>query len=299
MGLVCLFKLDIALALLIIGACGGLAPLCFVLRPNKCAVRLCNSLAGGVLLSASLVHMLPDACKLLEDASQRAQRLVGADVSKPFSLAPIAAGLAFLVIALLDAIVRLTLEGVQIKRGAPLLGYPSRCTQTALLATTATESNLIESSAWSAVVRSSGTTSAAALLAALAVHSILEGIGIGAQRSLPGAIMMFLAVSAHKGLAGFALGTKLVGICKVHHLVWAIFVFSCCSPAGIVLGAHMQEKMDGTGRGLVIAFSSGTFLYVAVPELLVGAWREAGQMEPITLVATVGFVLMSFLAFWA
>jgi zinc transporter 1/2/3 len=40
----------------------------------------------------------------------------------------------------------------------------------------------------------------------LSVHSVILGLALGAQSALAGAVIVFLAIVAHKGAAGFALG---------------------------------------------------------------------------------------------
>ena len=51
----------------------------------------------------------------------------------------------------------------------------------------------------------------AVLLAlALCIHSILEGIALGAQQNMRDTQDIMLAIAAHKGLAAYALGASIV-----------------------------------------------------------------------------------------
>jgi hypothetical protein len=55
------------------------------------------------------------------------------------------------------------------------------------------------------------TFATALLLAgALCIHSVLEGMALGAQPTLRGTEDIFLAIVAHKGLAAYALGASIV-----------------------------------------------------------------------------------------
>ena len=48
-----------------------------------------------------------------------------------------------------------------------------------------------------------------AILIALSIHSLLEGLALGAQRDLRSALVIFAAILAHKSMEGFALGVSL------------------------------------------------------------------------------------------
>lgn len=48
------------------------------------------------------------------------------------------------------------------------------------------------------------------LACALCIHSILEGIALGAQQSMKSTQDIMLAIAAHKGLAAYALGASIV-----------------------------------------------------------------------------------------
>jgi zinc transporter 1/2/3 len=48
------------------------------------------------------------------------------------------------------------------------------------------------------------------LAAALCIHSILEGIALGAQQNMRDTQDIMLAIAAHKGLAAYALGASIV-----------------------------------------------------------------------------------------
>ena len=57
---------------------------------------------------------------------------------------------------------------------------------------------------------SHGPTAAYAVVAALAIHSLLAGLALGAEGELNRALVIFVAILAHKSTAGFALGVSLV-----------------------------------------------------------------------------------------
>ncbi|KAG6613095.1 Zinc (Zn2)-Iron (Fe2) Permease (ZIP) family [Phytophthora cinnamomi] len=107
------------------------------------------------------------------------------------------------------------------------------------------------------------------LFVALSFHSVLEGLGIGAQTETAWGV--FLAIIMHKGLAAFALGSGLVqSAMPVAYVMLYMFVFSFMSIIGIVVGwiIAADSSEDSAAAGICVALASGTFIYVAVMEVI-------------------------------
>eukprot|EP00913_Durusdinium_trenchii_P026159 g24540.t1 len=152
--------------------------------------------------------------------------------------------------------------------------------------------------------------SARVMVLALAVHSLLEGISIGVLNRASTFVSIFLAVSAHKGLAGFAMSSKLMhsvdgsgfgGLgaratragekgkerrktlwtdvrsiqLKVAKLKPGPPFGSWKLREGILLGCSMVSFVAGVGIGCLISLAAGTFLYIAIPELLLPAVQHS------------------------
>ncbi|CAE7501186.1 zntD [Symbiodinium natans] len=135
----------------------------------------------------------------------------------------------------------------------------------------------------------------------LTIHSLLEGMSIGAQVHTATFVSIFLAVGAHKGLAAFALGSKLLEDAPPGQrwiLYRGILLFGVCSPIGIMIGAYMVDEVKGAGIGLLLSAATGTFLYIAIPELLLPAFEGEQSSTSATLAAVLGFSVMAFLAIW-
>lgn len=114
----------------------------------------------------------------------------------------------------------------------------------------------------------------------LAVHSMLDGIALGAsvksdlghaQMLLPG-FATFLAIVLHKPLDAMAITTLMAaGGWKTiwRQLVNALFGLMC--PAGVVLflmSVGQLHSHEGIVVGSVLAFSAGIFLCIAVGDLM-------------------------------
>lgn len=111
------------------------------------------------------------------------------------------------------------------------------------------------------------------LLIALSVHALLEGLAIGLQRSSSQVLLLLGAVASHKLVVGFCLGVELAstsGSSACRHFV-SITIFSLGSVIGIGGGMAITEIPKDI---LEIAFpvlqglAGGTLLYVTVSEVL-------------------------------
>eukprot|EP00930_Biecheleria_cincta_P058286 TRINITY_DN44137_c0_g1_i1.p1 TRINITY_DN44137_c0_g1~~TRINITY_DN44137_c0_g1_i1.p1 ORF type:complete len:314 (+),score=40.72 TRINITY_DN44137_c0_g1_i1:58-999(+) len=296
-----------------VGFAGGLLPLRLKTRHIRdSAVMACNAFAGGVLLAAALVHMLPEAAKALEVQ----HRTTFQDTDSCFPLAQTIGGLSFLLLALLEAATfRIHSAGHAHSRSS---GTQDAAHTHHLLGT---------STAWSAndnelprqaccaaeqlhlvcsdsghslsAATSEGSVATGVFFFALATHSLLEGVGLGVQPTVPEFAAVLLSVLAHKGLAGFALGVQLIRYCSFWQVLFNVSVFSVCSPAGMLLGTLVSSHTGATQQALALAFAAGTFLYIAIPELLMPSFQAASHREANIGVAAVGFLSMAFLALWA
>lgn len=266
-----------------------------------------NAVAGGVLLAAGLVHMLPDAADDLHELGEAVQKAFGRGDSFPSAF--VVAGLGFLVMGALD------MCGQSHKVGAD-----SSAREVCLSQTATPQANLpgtavavdTDRDGLSLVVADieapqDNTTSVASsknmtampLLLCLTVHSLLEGLGIGLSG---GSVFfsLFFAVALHKGFAGFALGAAL-------RLSWGrdswapilgAIVFAMASPIGMIIGAAANTDGAGSVAGLCKALAAGTFLYVGIIELLLPAWTDANGALMKLMLSLVSFFIFSFLAVW-
>lgn len=254
------------------------------------------------------------------------------------------------------------------KRRASLWAVPSRAARAASPNTAGPPPNLPQ-----ALLSNRRLSFATALLlaGALCVHSLLEGMALGAQPTLRGTEDIFLAIVAHKGLAAYALGASIVESrvrtrgreggrveAKVEAPIpaplparrpsrlgrpcatrenpahqslgaprswptprirstplttpphthctqasntkfWTtIGLFSAATPVGIFLGYAFAAHSGGVGAA-VSALAAGTFVYVALMEV-VPKELEDGRHRLAKMVSMLtGFGLMSLLAVWA
>ena len=76
-----------------------------------------------------------------------------------------------------------------------------------------------------------------------------------------------LATFAHKGLAGFALGSNMIAICINTSAYIGVTIFSFCGLVGVLVGFEATKFLSATGVGLLIAVAcsvQGEFLCVVL-----------------------------------
>jgi zinc transporter 1/2/3 len=143
------------------------------------------------------------------------------------------------------------------------------------------------------------------LFVALSFHSVLEGLGIGAQTEAAWGV--FLAIVLHKGLAAFALGSGLVqSAMPAARVTLYMVVFSFMSIVGILVGwaVTADSSEDSAAAGICVALASGTFIYVAVMEVIPQEFprsgKAAGPMDTTKMAALcIGYAVFGLLAKWS
>lgn len=154
--------------------------------------------------------------------------------------------------------------------------------------------------------KASSLAVAVVLFIALSFHSVLEGLGIGAQTS--SAWGVFLAIIVHKGLAAFALGSGLVqSALPTAHVVLYMVLFSFMTVIGIIVGwiVAADSSEDSAAAGICVALASGTFIYVAVMEVIPqefarhGPAGGASNAGTKTLALCLGYAVFGLLAKWS
>jgi len=138
------------------------------------------------------------------------------------------------------------------------------------------------------------------LVLALSFHSIFEGIALGTQTELPTTISIFIAIMAHTPLAGFALGVSLVKArASPRMAISCLVLFSATTPAGTLLGLALTAFLQGgrldTVSGSFQAFSAGTFLFVALEEIIPKELASSKDKKIKLTLCVFGFLLMALI----
>jgi zinc transporter 1/2/3 len=269
-------KTVLALAVLATGVLGAILPWALRSRtPGERVLARGDTFAGGVLGGAGLLHLLGDGIDGLHAFAPR----------QHYPLALLLAGIGFLLILLI--------EGVIV--GERSLAHESHAPHRHPAASHELGSGTRPIAA--------GRAQAYVLLLVLSVHSIIVGLALGAQRTLPGTLIVFIAIMAHKGVAGFALG---VGYARPgvpwRRALPGIAFFATMTPLGIGLGSALSALVSGSGALVVEAvldsLGAGTFLYIAALDIIGAEFSSPEDRWAKWLSASLGFGTMALLALW-
>jgi zinc transporter 1/2/3 len=150
---------------------------------------------------------------------------------------------------------------------------------------------------------SSGSVYPYLLALVLSVHSIITGVALGLESSLIGATAILIAVLAHKSTAAMALGISFnrehIDTQFSRNLLW---MFYTTTPIGILLGTWWSVFLEGRTailtEALFDALAAGTFLYIAVVDILVEELKGS-HLRRLFLPTLLGFTVMAVIAVWA
>ena len=250
----------------IVGGFGVLAPWLAARGGRERAIAYGNSFAGGVLLAAGLIHLLADA----NDGFAAAYP----DLDYPAAFA--VATLAFILVLGLERVV---------PRAIAAGG----------------EEGDLEAAALVGAGESSGIAPYL-LLMTLSIHSLIAGVTLGISAPA-GAGVLLIAILAHKGAAGFALGSTFrEAAIPPRTRIPALLVFVGSTPLGVILGGAAID-LFGDGSGAAVAWfkavAAGTFLYVATLDIVREEFFPGGTDRAFRLLwALIGAGVMALVALW-
>ena len=142
------------------------------------------------------------------------------------------------------------------------------------------------------------------LFVVLSLHSIIAGTSLGLEGVAISALAIFIAIIAHKGAAGFALGVSLNRneYSRTRHIK-TIALFAAMTPLGVLLGTIFSTMLSGNAalmfEMIFDALAAGTFLYIAVAEIMKDVFeKHENTLAKMTFTAS-GFALMALIAVWA
>lgn len=243
-----------AFALFVLALLGGLLPLAMrevlcmseVGRAALLSVGACFS--GGLLVGASLLHLLPEATELDAIVAGRhgLRRLHGGD-ERPFPASFLLCASALLCLIAAE----LGLASCGCGGGRPRQAHESDEEEPS--DEEDCEAGHRRPSYLVGVGSATSSVSALATVAAFGLHASFEGIAMGVVAD---ARSMMLAVGAHKAFAAFALGTSVSRARVGGRPIAAarasavIVTFALLTPGGILFGRQIAAAADPDGCGV-------------------------------------------------
>lgn len=129
----------------------------------------------------------------------------------------------------------------------------------------------------------------------LSLHSITDGVALGSGAG-DGALAfaIFLAIVAHKPPCALALSSVLIreNFSK-KAVIFSTVLFSLMVPLGALVTAYSSKEFFNTSLGYPLAFSTGTFLQIAISDLLPEIHKESGKKTAFLLSFIAGTLIMA------
>lgn len=235
------FKLGLALLLTAFNAACWAAPLRFK-RFTGSAQKLgvASTFSGGVFLALAFGHMVPEAAAAFgENGAVPACRWTLAGYLLIWAVERLASGTA---------------------APAEALSASDAAAGAAVGAAPPVEAN-------------GGSGSAAMLLGALSVHSMLETMALAVARSKSAAALLAGSIALHQPAESLALVVALLraGL-RGPKLLRLLLVFTAMGPLGCLAGLGLHSRFGkifgGALDGTLIALTAGTFVYVGATEVV-------------------------------
>jgi zinc transporter ZupT len=136
------------------------------------------------------------------------------------------------------------------------------------------------------------------MMAVLSIHSIIAGFALGVQSHIDYVYAIFFAILAHKWVESFALGVSLVrnGVPR-NAFMKCILFYSLMVPGGIVVGVILSYVVTGKASDIIQAIvgglASGTFIYIALVDVLLVEFQTAKDKWWKYVLAIFGFVVIT------
>ena len=137
----------------------------------------------------------------------------------------------------------------------------------------------------------------------LSVHSLFAGAALGLSSSVGVAIVLLIAILAHKWAASFALALQIVRSQLEKRFGLTLFVvFTIMAPLGVFSGELINDTLGRYPLLVAIfnAIAAGTFIYLGTLHGLARSFMAAKccKLKNFTYVI-VGFAIMAVVAIWA
>jgi zinc transporter 1/2/3 len=141
------------------------------------------------------------------------------------------------------------------------------------------------------------------LMIVLSIHSVVTGIALGTETRITQALVILIAVMAHKGTAAFALSVSLLrNSVSLKRIFGMVVLFSSMTPIGILLGIGFMILLSGsadqTFEAGFDALAAGSFLYIALLDILQEEFTPSQHRVAKFALVLAGITVMAVVAVW-
>ena len=243
---------------------GNIAPM-FITAP-KWTARL-ESLAGGVFLGAGLAHLLADSFEDLEKYAD-----VHGEIKYP--LPPAIAIATFVLLTFVELFSYSEHDAGAFHQhdhdhdhhhhgNDKLLESQNKYTDDQYEQQEQPKRRTVE---FGTTIRNM-TMATISLYIIMDIHSVIEGLALGASDKMSSIIAIWCAIVGHKPVEAFALSLILLKDKPTKWFFWLmVLLYSVLTPVGIVAGIFISKERSELALSIIAAFSAGTFLFVGCHE---------------------------------
>lgn len=250
-------------------------------KTNKTLISLANCFAGGIFLSAALIHIIPEAFDQWESQEKSDEKQLtssiaflesvnlrqgeqsgnlghGSENGEPFPWVTFSILASFSVILLID---RVLLPGHHDHGHGDHEDSASNKLNTKLNEDEVDVDAPHEHDYSNAI-------GPYMLIVAMGVHAIFEGLALGLLTDFAGFLGFMMAIVFHKWAECMAVGISFLknNVPKLNSII-ALAIFAFLTPSGILAGIIFSDTKPKI-KAILMGISAGTFLYIAIAEVL-------------------------------
>eukprot|EP01116_Phalansterium_solitarium_P001852 TRINITY_DN11676_c0_g1_i1.p1 TRINITY_DN11676_c0_g1~~TRINITY_DN11676_c0_g1_i1.p1 ORF type:complete len:388 (+),score=53.17 TRINITY_DN11676_c0_g1_i1:170-1165(+) len=138
---------------------------------------------------------------------------------------------------------------------------------------------------------------------ALSIHSVFDGLGVGAETNFSGFYALMVAVLSHKCLDGFALGVPVFfAELPTWQTLFALIFCAAMTPLGVGIGIAATESAHGTStllsKAIILSMSAGSFMFISLIELIPSGLEKYGLVWAKLTAVVAGWAIMALIALW-
>lgn len=132
--------------------------------------------------------------------------------------------------------------------------------------------------------------------AGIAIHSIIDGVGVGAAEFVERALPVTFAVIGHKLPAAFALAVFLLSVKMARPKALLLLgLFSLATPLGALATNSALAGWGGDALGYALGFSAGNLMAIASGDLMRRSYFEQKEKRAVRLFCfVIGLSIFAF-----